>query len=1142
MKNPRGIQHNYLILFITLLSSCALRAQTPTTGELSGVVRDPTNAVVPGVAVLASSDAGVTRGATTGDAGRYVFSLLPPGIYRIEAKKSGFADAVAAAVRIGITESSTLDLQLQLAARKESVEVVAEESAVQVENATRGEVIPSGELHNLPLVTSNYQQLLTLTPGASGAINNSSDLGRGDAVFEVNGQRPLSNAIVLNGIDISSIGTGSTPNLAVPAADSIEEFIVQTALYDASLGRNAGSVVSAVTKSGTNQFRADVYEFLRNTALNANNFFLNGAGLSRPGYRRNLFGGGLGGPLAKDRAWFFVSYQGTRELNGTSLSNSIGTAFVPGDLSNDRSTTALDALAASYGVPACGGAPSPTGCFDPTAQFLLQAKLPGGQYVIPSAPYPVAIPADGTPAAPVAVPVLATSRFREDQFNANFDFSLSSANRLSIKGFAANNPEVQGLYNSFGTGNALPVAGFGAAATFDQRVLSADDTHAIGPSLLNDFRFGVSSIPTASTPQEPFTAAQLGISSPLGSLFPGMPEISVSNYFDLGASPFSDNRAAEMNYDVSDTVAWHKGRHNVKIGAEYKHHEVSTQFNLYTRGQMFFLGLSGDPFRDFLGGYYDVDGLSIIGSGVNNRDALSYDLAGFATDTWQASDRLSVNFGLRYEYFSPYTEAHGRYIGFDPDRLTTTTITGLPPGDDIAVTGGFVQASNADPAVPGIPTVSSSITAPDKNNFAPRLGFAWQPFAAAKHLVVIRGGYGIFYDKLNSRYFNYQLLAFPYYLLAQGYGTPISNPFVAVPQPSQFPLSPTSAAVFPYGGPPAFMAGPNGVQPVAASGIYPDIRDFRTPYVEQYSLGFEDQIADRSVLDISYVGSAGRKLLRLQDENQSTAPSPAAAGLLSPALSNLAVEGFGFDLEQTAADSSYNSLQASLSEHLTKGLQGMVAYTYSHSLDDFSGDPSGTSDVNAVPGNQFVLKNYASSDFDRRQRFVLSGVYSAPNPFAASTPAARWLGAGWALAAIATVQNGTPFSVLTSSTAFVNARADWNPAAPNCNPASSGSVEGRLNGYFNVSCFVPATAPGDFGTTGRNILRGPDQSDIDLSIVKTVPLAERTNLEFRAEFFNALNHASFANPVNSLGSANVTQIVATTTGPRSVQLALKLRF
>jgi hypothetical protein len=1122
---------------------CALLAQTPAMGQLGGVVRDPSGALVPGAVVTAANDGGVARAVLTGGDGRYEFPLLPPGIYRIQVTKDGFAEAVLEGIPVRITESSTVDVKLQLATRREAAEVVAQEPMVETESAARGEVIPSSAIRQLPLVTGNFQQLLTLTPGASGAINNSSDLGRGDAVFSVNGQRTLSNSIVLNGVDISSIGTGSTPNLAVPATDSLEEFIVQTNLYDAAQGRNAGSVVAAVTKSGSNRFNGSIYEFLRNTSLDAGGFFLNRAGIARPPYHRNVFGGDLGGPLSKDRAFFFVSYQGTREVNGTSLENSLGTAFVPGDLSNDRSLTALTALAASYGVPACGNAPSPTGCFSPTAQALLQAKLPDGRFVIPSAPHPVPVPAGGTPAAPVAVPVVAISLFREDQLNANLDVALSRANRLSLKAFGADNPETQGLYNSFGTGNALPVAGFGSTGKFDQRVLAADDTHAFKGSLLNDFRFGVSAIPTNSVPQEPISASQIGISSPLGRLFPGMPEISVANYFDLGASPFSDNRAAEMDYTVSDTLAWHKGRHTLRLGAEYKHHEVATDFNLYTRGQIFFLGLSGDPFRDFLGGFYDLGGLSIIGSGVNNRDALSYDLTGFAADTWVIGDRLTLNLGLRYEYFSPFTEAQGRYIGFDPSLLKTAAIAGLPPGDNVAVAGGFVQAANAASPVPGIPETRSSIVPPDKNNFAPRLGIAWQPFSGRNRLVVVRGGYGVYYDKPNSRYFNYQILAFPYYLLGQGVATPIATPFVQVPQPNQFPLAVNSPALFPYGGPPAFLPGPTGtLQPVSASGIYPDIGDFRTPYVQQYSLGIQSELGNQWVADVSYVGSSGRKLLRLQDANQPTAPSASAVGLLSPGLSSLVVEGFGFHLAQTSANSIYNSLQGSLSRRLANGLQGLISYTYSHSLDDFSGDASGTSDVNAVPGNQSTLNNRGSSDFDRRQRFVLSGVYNLPKLYRGSSGPVWDIANGWTLSAIVTIQSGTPFSVLTSSTAFVNARADWNPAEPNCAPAGSDGVESRLNAYFDVSCFAPATAPGDFGTTGRNILRGPAQSDVDLSAVKSFALGERTRFEFRTEFFNALNRPSFANPVNSLSSANVAQIVATSTGPRVIQLAAKVNF
>jgi hypothetical protein len=1128
-----------VVLAIFFAFTGAIFAQTPTTGQVSGVVTDPSGAVVLAATVSVTSAAGVARQVSTDEQGRYVAPLLPPGTYKIEAEKSGFAGTAIEDVSVRITATTNIDIPLRLAQRKDYLEVTSEPPLVRTDTPARGAVIQSGAIQQLPLVTRNFQQLLTLTPGTASSVPNSSELGRGDSVFNVNGQRTLSNSIVINGVDASSIGTGSTPNLAVPSNDSLEEFIVQTSFYDASQGRNAGSVVAAVTKSGTNAFHGDVYEFLRNTALDANSFFLNQAGIGRPPYVRNEFGGTLGGPVIKDRAWFFVSYQGTREVNGTSLTNSIGTVFVPGDLSSDRSTAALDALAASYGVPACG---SP-GCLNQTAVTLLQAKLPNGQFVIPSAPHPVPTPSSGT-VAPVPVPIIATSRFREDQFNTNLDFKVSSANRLSAKFFWADNPEVQGLFDSFGIGNALPTPGFGAAVNFNQRLLAVDDTHVVSPALLNDFRFGYSTITTTSVPQEPFTSAQLGIASPLSSLFSGMPEISVSNYFDLGASPFSDNEAAEGVYTAGDTLAWVKGRHMFKFGGEYKHHEVSEIFNAYTRGQMFFVGLSGDPFKDFLGGFFGLSSLSIMGSGVNNRDSSSYDSAGFVTDDWRVSKHLVLTLGLRYEYFSPYVEAEGRYIGFDPALLQTTTIPGAPPGDNVAITGGFVQAANAAHPIPGIPLVQSSIVPPDKNNFAPRIGFAWQPLPAQTRPLVVRGGYGIYYDKPNSRYMNLQELNFPYYTLAEAEGTPIANPFVQVPPPSQFPLAFTNSAVLPFGGPPAFLpaAVAGGVEPVSANGVFPDIHDFRTPYVQQYSLGIQNEFANNWMLDMSYVGSAGRKLLRMMDLNQATAPSAAAVGPVSPGLSSRVVQAFGFHVEQSSASSSYNSLQTSLTKRFSSGLQFLASYTFSHSIDDYSGDPSGTSDVTVVPGNQVVLNNRGNSDFDRRQRLVFSGTYDLPNSYRGGLKLVKQAVNGWKVASIITIQSGLPFSVLTDATPFVEARADLNPAQPNCDPNLSGSTLSRLNQYFDVSCFVPATATGDFGNTGRNILYGPGQKDVDIAIVKFFPVTDRSAFEFRSEFFNAFNNVNFANPVNLLASANVAAIVTTTTGPRVVQFALKFSF
>jgi hypothetical protein len=1137
-----------LFLFIT----GPARAQSPTTGQITGIVRDASGAVISEAKITVTGLAGIQRDSATDVTGHYTFSLLPPGAYRVEAQKAGFGTATAEDVAVRITEITRLDIRLEVATQKAVVEVMSEPSLLQTDGPARGTVIQQEQIRQLPLPTRNFQQLLTLTPGTSGPVQNSSDLGRGAAPIYVDGLRGTSNSVIINGIDANSIGTGSTPNLAIPATDTLQEFIVQTSQYDASQGRVAGGIVAAVTKSGTNQFHGNLYEFFRNTVLDANNFFLNGASVPRPPYQRNQFGGTLGGPVVKDRAWFFVSYQGSRELNDTSLTNSIGTAFVPQNLSNDRSTAGIDAFAASYGLAPCITPPTTTTfppCFDPTAQFLLQAKLPNGSYVIPSAPHPTAV-APGEVPQPVAVPVVATSRFREDQFNTNLDVQLSAANRLSAKFFAANNPETQGLFNLFGLSNALPVPGFGGTANLNQRVLALDDTHVFTPHLVNDFRFGLSIITTGSTPQVPFSATQLGISSPLGNLFPGMPQISVANYFDLGSNPFSDNSGIEKTYTVGDSLTWQKGRHSLSFGVEYKHHNLNEDFNLYTTGQIFFLGLlpsgpfAGNGFYDFLGGLFDSTGLTIMGSGVNNRNFSAHDWGGFVNDNWRLMDRFTVTLGLRYEYFGPFTEADGRMIAFDPSRLTTVAIPGFPVGDNIAITGGFVQASNAKDPLAGIPKVQSSLVPPDKNNFAPRVGFAWQPLANSNRLLV-RGGYGVYFDRANSRLLNNQILNFPYYTLAQTLETPIATPFVQVPQPSSFPLTFNNPALFPFGGPPALLPqaptplSPAGIAVVSANGIYPDIHDFRTPYVQQYSLGVQDEFVKNWLLDVSYVGSVGRKMYRLIGVNQALAPAAFVPGLLSPGLSSLAVQGFGVNLMQSSSNASYNSLQVGVTKRFSYGLQFLASYTYSHSLDDYSGDLSGTSDVTVVPGNQMILNNYASSDFDRRHRFVLSGIYDLPKFYKGDSHFAQQAVNGWQLATVLTLQSGTPFSVLTNANAFVQARAD---IVSGCNPAIGGGVESRLNKYFNTACFTPATALGDFGNSGRNILGGPNQKNMDVSIIKFFPVTERMNLEFRTEFFNAFNVVSFANPINILASANVGQIVSTTTGPRVIQFALKFSF
>ena len=574
----------------TLLAAAAIlcfmtpmtQAQTATTGQIVGVVTDPSGALVAGANVVLTSDAGVRRETVTGGNGRYTFPLLDPGAYRLEVTQSGFASVRLEGIAAKITESTVVDVALKVAGAPTTVSVTGESPLVQTESSARGTVIDERAITSLPLPTRNFQQLLTLTTGTSGTLQNSSELGRGDVAVYVNGQRALSNDVVINGVDANSIGTGSNPNLAVPSIDSLQEFIVQTSMYDASAGRNAGGNVAAVTKSGTNSFHGDIYEFFRNTVLDANNFFLNGEEgvvTPRPAYRRNQFGGTLGGAILKDRAWFFISYQGTRETNGTSLTNSLSTMFLPAFLGPQRDVTHLAALSMCYGLG---------GFFDPgTAYLALNQTLPNGQLMIPSTPgvAETGVCPAGASASPVLETIPSNSTYKEDQFNTNLDIKLNNANRFFAKYFQSFNRENQALYDQFGDGNPLQAPGWQAEEDVDQRLLSVGVTSVISTHLLNEVRFGWSTIYGPGKPSQPITSSQLGISSPLSSLFPGMPTMDFVNMFTLGPSPLAITYAATNTYPVGDMMTWTKGRHTMKFGGEYKRQELDAPyFDVFPNG------------------------------------------------------------------------------------------------------------------------------------------------------------------------------------------------------------------------------------------------------------------------------------------------------------------------------------------------------------------------------------------------------------------------------------------------------------------------------------------------------------------------------------------------------------------------------
>jgi hypothetical protein len=1089
-----------LALSLVLVSLSCYALGQGATGQITGTVADAAGAVVPGASVTATNLAtALRRETTTGGEGDFAFPLLSPGRYRVEVSAKGFKRVLVEEVEVNVTQTATLNLKVEPSTVEETVTVTAEGTLVQQESSQVGRVVDTRAISQLPLPTRNFQQLLTLSPGTSASVSNNTELGRGDSIISVNGQRTTSNSVRINGIDANSVGTNSTPNIAVPATDSLQEFVVQTSLYDASQGRNAGGNVEAVTKSGGREFHGNIYAFIRDDALNANDFFLNSAGRPRPVLTRKQFGGTLGGPVVQDKLFFFTSYQGTRERNGASLNNSLTFPFIPVQLTDNNRTVA--GLAAAFGLPAAN--------ISPIAVSILNARLPGGAFAIPSATTPSGLS-----------PQSGVSTFRESQFNGNIDWTINQKHTFSAKNFFASNPTFQSNYNFAGLGNGpQQLPGTGGDLDIIQALSSLTDTYVFSPDLINQARFGFSRLRVTSVPEEPFTAQQFGITNPLGNLFPGLPTLTVTGLFVLGSSPLADQSSRINSFGFQDTLSIVKGRHRIKVGGEYRRSQVNFYFNAFSRGQLIF-----PTFTNFLLG----QSVSIIGSGVYDRAFRVNDLSGFVQDDVKLSNRLTLNLGLRYDFYGLPEEKYGRLVNFVPGQFRSGTLAS-PAGSP----NGFVQAGNAVNPLPGVPLVDDTLVPQDKNNFAPRVGFAYRVNDSGT--LALRGGYGIYYDRISTRFANTQLFNFPYLGLGVGVFRPLATPFAAVPQPGAFPVNAT-------------VPSPLAPLGILISGVYPD-PNLRTPYVQQYNVNVQWEFARDYLLEAGYVGSKGTKLLQLLTINQpvynpATNTFAAPFGAFVSAQKNATG---GLQQVQTSSNSHYDSLQLSVTKRFSRGLQFLSAYTLAKSIDYYSGGT--VNELVSTPGDQLNWKtNRGRSDFDRRHRFVTSFVYDLPG-LVGNDSAARWVLNDWGVNGIATFQSGLPFSVIQVPDNNTVQRA-------NLRPGFTGSIEGsgraqdRLAQYFNTSAFVSSTLTGGFfspgapfGNTGRNILTGPGQKNVDFSVVKYLPFTERWRGEFRTEFFNLFNWANFANPNSNISvPATFGRITQTSAGPRVIQFAFKLNF
>ncbi|HLH32001.1 MAG TPA: carboxypeptidase regulatory-like domain-containing protein, partial [Terriglobia bacterium] len=634
----------HMIRFAALSAIFTFTAAAQTTGTITGTVYDSSKAVVPGATVLAhGKSVSVERETTTGTTGEYTFPFLPPGDYEIEFRQSGFATIVEK-VTLAVTERIAVDATMQPSASAQTVEVNATGDVLQTESSANGRVVDSLAIKQLPLSSRNFTQLLTLTPGTSGPLNDATALGRGTQNISSNGARISSNAINIDGIDVVNVHTNSASENTVgsngilaPSPEAVQEFKVQTTLYDAQSGRSGGANVTLITRSGTNELHGSMFEYFRNTVMDANSFFFNTTGTARPVLNQNQFGGTFGGPVKKNKTFYFLSYQGTRQVNGYSGSTSLSLPAIP----TVRTAAAVGAAFAGakplHGTVTIAADGSN---INPVALAILNLKNPDGSYVVPS---PQIASSGVNYTASVA------SRFNEDQGLANIDHQIGNNDRLSFRMIYAVDP----TFKSFGSAN---VPNFGSTQDFKEQQYTLSETHIFSSALVNDARIGVSRNIGTVIPQDDIPLASIGMNRFNSSEYNDIPLIGVTGVFTIGYDVNGDQAVHPTLYQVRDTLSWVAGRHQLKFGAEHRRYDDNYYSRNRYRGQLgiqsmadFLLGLAGTPVAQGGNGSTSSNiNTSTVASGIPDGADRITDAALFVQDDWKATSRLTLNIGVRW--------------------------------------------------------------------------------------------------------------------------------------------------------------------------------------------------------------------------------------------------------------------------------------------------------------------------------------------------------------------------------------------------------------------------------------------------------------------------------------------------------------
>ena len=1158
------LRHNSAVLamFLLVLVGEAF-GQTPGTGAISGVAYDPSNRVIANAEILTVNEAtNMSRSAITTAEGVFRVPLLPPGSYTVTVKAPGFAEHISQSILVTASETSSLNVTLAVAGVNASVQVASDAEMVQLESSTLGRAVEQEAVQALPLSSRNYTQILALSPGVIVALPDATELGRGTQNVTSNGAKTTSNNVQFNGIDANNLSQNSMNNdgeevgTAIPAPDAIQEFKVQTANYDASYGRGAGANIDFISKSGTNNFHGSAWEFVRNTIFNANDFFSKlDNNQPRPTLKKNIFGASFGGPIRKDRSFLFVEYQGIREVNGGAFGSET-TTDLP-QLTSDRSAATLGAQfcpanqanAPGYLTNALGTQVACDGSnINPVALALLNFKLSNGQYAVPN-------PQIDLPTAPGELPIGQSTfslpaHYTEDQFSMNVDQVLTAKNTLAGRFFYMRAPTFYPFSPS-----AANLPGWGTNELDQNTMFVLADTHVFNSNLINLARFGYMRFSGLSSVANPIQASDLGMSTPTGS--PGVaPAVSISGLFTTGDAGTPSQWQNTNSFIWQDTVSHTRNRQDMRFGVELKRHEVDVNPPFGIDGLLLI-----NTFEDFLLGQSAAQNGSPIGasnvtgidgaSGLFREDERYTDVAAFIQDDIRLTQRLTVNAGLRYEIFGPATEIHGRLSNFDPSIAAGQ----VPAAGSLS---GFTLPANFPGAVPvGVTKTSTAgLWSTDYHDVSPRLGFALQ--LTEKPALVLRGGYGFYYDRPSGGFVEGQSGGQPFSLQELSFG--VQNAGATLQYPFDPLLPPASS--FPIYQP--RLPGGNAY----TSAVSPHVID---PYTQEYNLNLQYAFARNLLLEAGYVGahtthSPGRiefnQALLASEQNpvNGTAMNTAANVIQRLPFAGIST---GSLLADTEFEANYNSLQSSITKRLGHGLQFLGSYTWSKSLDETSG--SGGADffeIWLLTNNQNNPRQaYGLTDFDRDQRAVVNFTWTAPK-FRQAPILPRRVLSDWELSGISVIQTGSPITVLDGNAGAVYGNFLNRAQRTGSNPSTPGSLHSRvLNGYLDPNAFTIApeapngSGPGDtdFGNSGVGIVRGPGQHNVDMAVERIFPVTESSSFRFRAEFFNLTNTPQFALPNNNVnfittptGPANQDPsfglIASTVANPRIIQFAVKYLF